>query len=95
VGFVEKDLALQVTLRDISITDYFSSANAANIACAYAIESLKLVPGTFDINAPDMRSSVASNFDNNIFAFGGGDNNGRVSAASRDVDYFGSGSKNR
>jgi hypothetical protein len=95
IGFVEKDLALQVTLREIAITDYFSQAYASKIACIYALDALKRAPNTLDINGPDMRSSVASICENNLFAFGTSQNDGRNSSASRDVDYFGSAAKGR
>jgi hypothetical protein len=80
-------------LREVVITDYFSQAKITKIACTYAIDALKLAPSQLDLNGPDMRSSVASAYDIGFFAFGGGNNDGRASAASRDVDYFGSASK--
>lgn len=43
-GFIEKDLALQITLREIFLSDYSAKADASKVACAYALESLKFPP---------------------------------------------------
>jgi hypothetical protein len=75
LGFVEKDLAIQNTIKEITILDYYQPENAHHASVKYAVEALKLPP-SFNMEEIDARSSMGSFYDNS-----------RNSSASRDDPF--------
>lgn len=78
MGFVDKNQVTQVTLKEVSIVDYYKQGSCNSAAVPYAIDQMQA--GNYDLN--QFRTSA-------IFLESIAD--GRKSAAAMDVDYFNGG----